>query len=44
MIGGEEQVFHRLEPIFKTLAAPKGYAYVGPSGAGHFVKMVHNGI
>ena len=46
MIGGEEEVVHRLEPIFQTLApAPdKGYGYVGPSGAGHFVKMVHNGL
>jgi 6-phosphogluconate dehydrogenase len=44
MIGGEEEVFRRLEPIFRTLAPEDGYAYVGPSGAGHFVKMVHNGI
>ena len=46
MIGGDREVFRRLEPIFQTLApAPdKGYAHVGPSGAGHFVKMVHNGI
>ena len=46
MIGGDEEAFRRLEPIFQTLApAPdKGYGYVGPSGAGHFVKMVHNGI
>ena len=46
MIGGDGEVFRRLEPIFQTLApAPdKGYAHVGPSGAGHFVKMVHNGI
>ena len=46
MIGGDVDAFRRLEPIFQTLApAPdKGYAYVGPSGAGHFVKMVHNGI
>jgi 6-phosphogluconate dehydrogenase len=44
MIGGEEAVFKRLEPIFKTLAPENGYAYVGPSGAGHFVKMIHNGI
>jgi 6-phosphogluconate dehydrogenase len=44
MIGGEEDVFRRLEPVFKTLAPEEGYAYVGPSGAGHFVKMVHNGI
>jgi 6-phosphogluconate dehydrogenase len=32
------------EPIFRTLAPPDGYLHVGPSGAGHFVKMVHNGI
>ena len=46
MIGGEREVFLRLEPVFQTLApgADKGYGYVGPSGAGHFVKMVHNGI
>ncbi len=44
MIGGEEKVFRRLEPVFKTLAPADGYAYVGPSGAGHFVKMIHNGI
>jgi 6-phosphogluconate dehydrogenase len=44
MIGGERPVFDRLEPIYKTLAPPDGYAYMGPSGAGHFVKMVHNGI
>jgi len=44
MIGGEEEIFRRLEPIFRTLAPEEGYAYVGPSGAGHFVKMVHNGI
>ncbi|MGQ9631790.1 MAG: phosphogluconate dehydrogenase (NAD(+)-dependent, decarboxylating) [bacterium] len=44
MIGGEREVFERLEPAFKTLAPEEGYAYVGPSGAGHFVKMVHNGI
>ena len=46
MIGGDRDIFQRLEPIFQTLApAPdKGYAHVGPAGAGHFVKMVHNGI
>ena len=46
MIGGEKEAFQRLEPIFQTLAPTpdKGYAYVGPAGAGHFVKMVHNGI
>ncbi len=44
MIGGEEEVFRRMEPVFKTLAPVDGYAYMGPSGAGHYVKMVHNGI
>jgi 6-phosphogluconate dehydrogenase len=44
MIGGNEAVFKQVEPIFKTLAPPDGYAYVGPSGAGHYSKMVHNGI
>jgi len=44
MIGGEREVFRRLEPIFQTLAPEEGYAYMGSSGAGHFAKMVHNGI
>jgi 6-phosphogluconate dehydrogenase len=44
MIGGDQAVFKQAEPIFKTLAPPDGYAYVGPSGAGHYSKMVHNGI
>jgi 6-phosphogluconate dehydrogenase len=62
MIGGENEVVQRLDPIFKTLApgignidrtpgrenmkgtAEQGYLHCGPSGAGHFVKMVHNGI
>ncbi len=44
MVGGEEAVFRRLEPVFQTLAPPGGYAHVGPAGAGHFVKMIHNGI
>ena len=44
MIGGNQAVFRQAEPIFKTLAPPDGYAYVGPSGAGHYSKMVHNGI
>jgi 6-phosphogluconate dehydrogenase len=44
MVGGEEAAFQQVEPIFKTLAPDNGYAYVGVSGAGHFVKMVHNGI
>src|SRR5438067_1726165 len=63
MIGGEDEAFEHLEPVFATLApglsgaatrtpgrsgepgqAEQGYLYCGPSGAGHFVKMVHNGI
>ncbi len=44
MIGGEKEIFERARPIFETLAPPEGYAYMGPAGAGHYVKMVHNGI
>lgn len=46
MIGGEKEVVEFLEPIFKTLAPgpEKGWGHVGKTGAGHFVKMVHNGI
>jgi 6-phosphogluconate dehydrogenase len=44
MVGGNQAVFKQVEPIFQTLAPPDGYAYVGPSGAGHYAKMVHNGI
>jgi 6-phosphogluconate dehydrogenase len=61
MIGGEDEVVQRLDPIFKTIApgegsaeptpnrktggtAPQGYLHCGPNGAGHFVKMVHNGV
>ncbi len=44
MMGGDKDVFEYLEPIFQTLAPKDGYLYCGKSGAGHFVKMVHNGI
>lgn len=44
MIGGERQTFEHLRPIFKTLAPSEGYLYCGPTGAGHFVKMIHNGV
>jgi 6-phosphogluconate dehydrogenase len=44
MVGGEEDVCGHLEPIFLTLAPPDGYLRVGGHGAGHYVKMVHNGI
>jgi 6-phosphogluconate dehydrogenase len=44
MVGGEKRAVLRCEPIFKTLAQEGGYSHVGPSGAGHYVKMIHNGI
>jgi 6-phosphogluconate dehydrogenase len=44
MIGASPPAFQHCEPIFRTLAPPEGYAHVGPPGAGHYVKMVHNGI
>ena len=44
MVGGDDDAVERAEPIFLTLAPEGGYAHVGPSGAGHFSKMVHNGI
>jgi 6-phosphogluconate dehydrogenase len=44
MVGGEADDFSRLEPIFATLAPQGGFEHVGPAGAGHFTKMVHNGI
>jgi 6-phosphogluconate dehydrogenase len=44
MAGGDPEPVARLEPVLLTLAPENGYAHVGPSGAGHFVKMVHNGI
>jgi 6-phosphogluconate dehydrogenase len=44
MVGGPRDTFEKLEPIFKTLAPEEGYLYCGGTGAGHFVKMVHNGI
>jgi 6-phosphogluconate dehydrogenase len=44
MVGGDDEPVSRLEPIFQSLAPENGYAHVGGSGAGHFVKMVHNGI
>ncbi len=44
MVGGSRSKFEDLEPIFRTLAPEEGYLYCGETGAGHFVKMVHNGI
>ena len=44
MVGGDRDAVRRLEPVFVDLAPAEGYAHVGPSGAGHFTKMIHNGI
>ncbi len=46
MVGGEPEVFRRLEPVFQTLSPSPdtGYGHIGPAGSGHFVKMIHNGI
>jgi 6-phosphogluconate dehydrogenase len=44
MVGGEREIIDRLDPVFKTLAPEGGYLHVGLNGAGHFVKMIHNGI
>jgi 6-phosphogluconate dehydrogenase len=44
MIGASPEAFKQCEPIFRTLAPADGYAHVGPPGAGHYVKMIHNGI
>lgn len=44
MIGGERKIYKFLEPVFKSLAPRDGYLYCGSTGAGHFVKMTHNGI
>ena len=43
-IGGDKKIFRKIESICKAVSAKNGYAYVGSAGAGHFVKMVHNGI
>ena len=44
MAGGPEETYQALEPVFQSLTPQEGYLYCGPAGAGHFVKMVHNGI
>jgi 6-phosphogluconate dehydrogenase len=44
MIGASDDAFRLCEPIFKTLAPADGYAHMGPTGAGHYVKMIHNGV
>jgi 6-phosphogluconate dehydrogenase len=44
MVGGDADAFEYVEPVFRTLAPENGYAYLGDAGAGHFAKMVHNGV
>ena len=44
MVGGPDAVVERLRPLFESLAPPGGFVHVGPTGSGHFAKMVHNGI
>ena len=44
MVGGDKKTYDLIEPLLSALAVPEGYAYMGVSGAGHYVKMVHNGI
>lgn len=44
MVGGDETAYLKVHSFFEALAAPNGIAYIGPSGTGHYVKMIHNGI
>jgi len=44
MIGGKKEAYEKLVPLFTAIATPNGFAHCGPSGAGHYIKMVHNGI
>jgi 6-phosphogluconate dehydrogenase len=44
MVGGDEEVFKHIEPIFRDITVENGYVYAGKAGSGHFLKMVHNGI
>lgn len=44
MVGGDRAAYEKMVPLFQALAAPHGFDYMGPSGSGHYVKMVHNGI
>ncbi len=44
MIGGDKEIFQKVEVLFKDMCVKDGYGYMGSAGAGHFVKMVHNGI
>jgi 6-phosphogluconate dehydrogenase len=44
MVGGTDEAVETVRPVFEALAPPDGFAHVGPPGAGHYVRMVHNGI
>ncbi len=44
MVGGDREAYEAVAPVLAALAPPDGFAYMGPHGAGHFVKMIHNGI
>ena len=44
MVGGNQDAYDSVKPLLEAIAAPNGYGYMGPSGTGHYVKMVHNGI
>ena len=44
MLGGDEAVYNKIMPLLTSVATPNGFAYMGPPGSGHYVKMVHNGI
>jgi len=44
MVGSDRNIFEKIEPILKSIATENGYGYMGPSGSGHYVKMIHNGI
>ena len=44
MVGGDEGAFRHIEPVLRSLCVPDGYGHMGPSGSGHYVKMVHNAI
>lgn len=44
MVGGDKKAYQEVVPLFKAIAAPHGFAYIGKSGTGHYVKMIHNGI
>ncbi len=44
MVGGEKEIYEQVKPILEKIACKDGYGYFGPSGAGHFVKMIHNAV